>query len=92
MSLLIEICRGLITSLSGEKISSQNITTCQGKTFFDFHSRSMFFSALDLTFIDCASTLRDSASESNLRYIFRLYKRDLNLVMFKSNALTINDF
>ena len=52
----------------------------------------MFFNAHILTLIDYASTLWDSASESNLRFIFRLHKRALKLVLLKSNSLAITDY
>ena len=41
----------------------------------------MFFNAHILTLIDYTSTLWDSASEPNLRFIFRLHKRALNVKM-----------
>ena len=62
------------------------------KHCLDLHSRSMFFSAHILTLTDYASTLWDSASESNLRFIFRLHKWALKLVLLKSNSLTITNY
>ena len=51
----------------------------------------MFFSTHISTLIDYASTLWDSASESNLRFIFRLQKWALKWVLLKFNSLTITD-
>ena len=62
------------------------------KHFLDLHSRSLFFYAHISTLIDYASTLWDSASDSNLRFIFRLHNRALKLVLLKSNSLTITDY
>ena len=52
----------------------------------------MFFYAHILTVIDYTSILWDSASESNLWFIFRLHKQALKLVLLKSSSLTITDY
>ena len=52
----------------------------------------MFFNAHILTLIGYASTLWDSPSEPNLRFIFRLHKRALKLVLLKSNSLAITNY
>ena len=64
----------------------------KAKHFLDLQSRSMFFSAHILTLIDCASMLWDNAIDSNLRFIFRLLKQALKLVLLKSKSLTITDY
>ena len=79
-------------SFLGQRLAVKISQLAKVKHFLDLHSRSLFFYAHILTLIDYASTLWDSASESNLRYIFRLHKRALKLVLLKSNSLTITDY
>ena len=71
----------------GKRLAVKKSELVKVKHFLDLHSRSMFFYAHILTLIDYASTLWDSASESNLWFIFRLHKRALKLVLLKSNSL-----
>ena len=79
-------------SFLGKRLAVKISQLAKIKYFLDLHSRSMFFNAHILTLIDYASTLWDSASESNLRFIFRLHKRALKLVLLKSNSLAITDY
>ena len=79
-------------SFLGKRLAVKISQLAKIKYFLDLHSRSMFLNAHILTLIDYASTLWDSASESNLRFIFRLHKRALKLVLLKSNSLAITDY
>ena len=78
-------------SFLGKRLAVKISQLATVKHFLDLRSRSMFFSVSILTLIDYASTVWDSVGESNLRFIFRLHKRALKLVLLKSNSLTIND-
>ena len=79
-------------SFLGKTLAVRISQLAKVKYFLDLHSRSMFFNAHILTLIDYASTLWDSANESNLRFIFHLHKRALKLVLLKSNSLAITDY
>ena len=79
-------------SFLGKRLAVKISQLAKVKHFLDLHSRSLFFYAHILTLIDYASTLWDSASESNMRFIFRLHERALKLVLLKSNSLTITDY
>ena len=62
------------------------------KHFLDVSSRKLFFHAHIQSRINYASTLWDRASETNLKYIFRLYKRAIKMVLLKPNSLNTNDY
>ena len=78
-------------SFLGKKLAVKISQLAKVKHFLDLHSRSKFSDAHILTLIDYASTLWDSACESNLRFIFRLHKRALKLVLLKPDSLTVTD-
>ena len=79
-------------SFLGKRLAVKISQLAKVKHFLDLHSRSLFFYAHILTLIDYAFTLWDNASESNMRFIFRLHKRALKFVLLKSNSLTITDY
>ena len=79
-------------SFLGKRLAVKISQLAKVKHFLDLHSTSMFFSAHILTVIDYASTLWDNASESNLRFMFRLHKWALKFVLIKSSSLTITDY
>ena len=79
-------------SFLGKRLAVKISQLAKVKYFIDLHSRSLFFYAHILTLIDYGSTLLDNANESNMRFIFRLHKRALKLVLLKSNQSTITDY
>jgi len=62
------------------------------KHFLNNHSRKLFFCGHILPIIDYASTIWDTCSGTNLKFIHRLYKRAVKLVLLKTSTLTIEDY
>ena len=62
------------------------------KHFLDEHSRKLFFYAHIQSLINYASTTWDNTSETNMKFINRLYKRALKLILLKSTSLTLSDY
>ena len=76
----------------GKRLSTKLLQLSKIKNFLDNHSRKLFFCGHVLPLIDYASTLWDSCSETNLKFLHRLYKRALKLVLLKSSSLTVSDY
>ena len=66
-----------------KRISKRTYQLSKIKNFLDEHSRKLFFNAHILPLINYASTIWDGASETNLKFINRLYKRGLKLILRK---------
>ena len=80
-----------ITSV-GKKLTQKMYQLSKIKHFLDLDSRKTFFHAHILSILDYASTLWDSASESNIKLLSRLHKRALKLILLKSSSLTSVDY
>ena len=76
----------------GKRLSNKLLQLSKIKNILDSHSRKLFFCGHVLPVIDYASTLWDNCSDTNLKFIHRLYKTALKLVLLKSNSLTVDDY
>ena len=76
----------------GKRLSNRILQLSKIKKFLDNHSRKLFFCGHILPIIDYASTLWDNCSETNLKFIHRLYKRALKLILLKSGSLAVGDY
>ena len=62
------------------------------KIFLTFHARETFFQAHIQSFIDYASTLWDSATESLLKPLKSLHRRAIKIILLKHTSLTNEDY
>ena len=76
----------------GKRLARRLLQLSKIKHFLNNHSRKLFFCGHILPIIDYASTMWDTCSETNLKFIHRLYKRAVKLVLLKSSSLTIEDY
>ena len=75
-----------------ERVSQKLYQLLKIKHFLNAHARKLFFHAHIQPIIDCASTLRDSASVNTLKPLVSIHKQALKLTLLKSTSLTAHDY